>query len=613
MNVKNMLFRITGGLPVLILFSLVPLQAQFGGYRSPGQVEEWIMRITAEHPGSTRAMVLATSPGGRPVYLVEIGNETGNDEKSVPAVLVTANLEGTRPLATEGALRLAEMILEDPARYDTLNWYIIPAGNPDAASRFFESPLEENSRNDIPTNDDRDEQTDEDGPDDLNGDGWITQMRVRHPDGLWVIDDTDPRLMRKADPEKGEQGEYHLYTEGTDDDGDGNYNEDGHGGTNVNINFPFLFPYFTEPAGLYPGSTPESYAVMQFVFEHPDIAMVFSLGSTNFCMTPPRGGRKGEADLNRLRVPDRMAQRFGIDASRTYTMQEVLEALREAMPGETIDESDVAGALGLGAAVNPQEGDLQFYRKYAADYKAYLEERGASPRIESGPAADGSHELWAYFHVGVPVFSMDLWGIPKPVPDTASSGRQQAGQKEEGNGREVMELDQAMLHFSDSVLEGKGFTGWQPYDHPTLGAVEIGGFMPYLSHTPPYFMVDSLLNLQLPWILTLAGELPDLHIFKTERTSLGDGVYRVEAWIENRSMIPFPTHMGKRNRQPAPAVLILEGEGLEILTGLHRTPISSVEGKSRVKVSWVVHTDRAGALNLRLESKNGGRDRTTIN
>ena len=381
----------------------------------------------------------------------------------------------------------------------------------------------------------------------------------------------------------------------------------------MNLNFPFLFPYFTEPAGLYPGSTPESYALMKFVFEHPDIAMLFSFGSTNFCMTPPQGGRKGEADLNRLRVPERMAQRFGIDASRTYSMQEVLEALRAAMPGETIDESDVAGALGLGAAVNPQEGDLLFYRKLADDYKAYLGEHGESPRIEPGPAAEGSHELWAYFHVGVPVFSMDLWGIPRPEPDTTSSGRQQSGNKEGGSGKEGIELEKALLHFSDSMLDGKGFADWKPFDHPTLGTVEIGGFMPYLSHTPPYFMVDSLLALQLPWIFTLAGELPDLHILKTERTSLGDGVYRLEAWIENRSMIPFPTHMGKRNRQPAPAVLILEGEGLEILTGQKRTPISSVEGKSRVKVSWVVHTGRSDAMTLILESKNGGSDRITIN
>lgn len=95
----------------------------------------------------------------------------------------------------------------------------MPLGNPDAASRFFSTPLNEDSRNDFPTNDDLDDQTYEDGVYDLNGDGWITSMRVNHPAGEWIISDSDPRLMKKADPGKGEQGVFKIYSEGTDDDG----------------------------------------------------------------------------------------------------------------------------------------------------------------------------------------------------------------------------------------------------------------------------------------------------------------------------------------------------------------------------------------------------------
>ena len=602
------------GMICLTLWSLAPVYAQFEGYRTPGQVEEWVDQTVSAHPGTAKATLLSTSPGQRQVMLIEIGNETEKKEKSVPAVLVTANFEGTRPLATEGAIRLAEMILDNPAHYDSLNWYIVPLGNPDAAMRFFRQPLVEDPRNDIPTNDDRDELTDEDGTEDLNKDGWITQMRVKHPDGTWIVSEEDSRLMKVADPQKGEQGVYKIYTEGIDNDGDGLYNEDGPGGTNVNINFPFLFQYFTEPSGLYPGSTPESYDLMKFVFEHPDIAMIFSFGATNFCLTPPQGGRKGEADLSRLRVPERYAQRFGFDPSRTYTMDELVSAFREAMPGENIDESDIAGVLGLGAAVNPQDGDLVFYKKYAADYKDFLKEQGAvQERFEPEPAAEGSVELWGYFHVGVPVFSLDLWGIPKPVSDSASSVQGRAGDKNSEPGSEKFEKEMALLSFSDSLIGKEGFAEWQSYDHPTLGQVEIGGFRPYLFHTPPYTLVDSLLSLQVPWIFSLTGELPDLHIHATELTPLGEGVYRLEAWIENRSFIPFPTFMGKRNRQPAPAVLILEGDEPEFLTGTRRTAIGSVEGHSRVKVSWVVRTDHPTKLTLSLESKTGGGDRQTIN
>jgi hypothetical protein len=582
-------------------------------YRSPDQVGEWVRRMVASHPGVFTSTIIATSPGDRPVYLIEIGNETGSSEKLNPSVFVGANFEGTRPLATEGALYLAELILSDPGRYDHLNWYIVPVGNPDAASRYFHGPLNEDARNDLPANDDRDEQTDEDGVNDLNQDGWITLMRVRDPDGKWIISEKDERLMQKADPDKGEHGVFQILTEGIDEDGDGLFNEDGPGGTNVNLNFPFLFENFTETGGLYPGSTPESFGVMKFVFEHPDIAMIFSFGATNFCMVPPEGGRPGEADLNHLRVSERQASMFGLDPSRTYTMEELVKEVRAAYPQEEIDESDIAGFLELGAAVNPQEGDLVFYKKYAEAYKDFLEDQGFSlDRFGPSPAREGSFELWGYFHVGLPVFSMDLWGVPRPPLDSAQV--KDPGSKPKGGGPdgEKQELELALLAWSDSSLNGAGFAPWESFDHPDLGPVEIGGFIPYVTSTPPSSMVDSLLAVQVPWVFELAGALPDLKISDTKVTALGEGISQLEVWVENRSSIPFPTYMGKRNKHPAPAVLIMEGKDLEFLSGYGRTPVQSVSANSKVKLKWILNTRGSKEILLHLESRNAGRDQRTI-
>ena len=249
--------------------------------------------------------------------------------------------------------------------------------------------------------------------------------------------------------------------------------------------------------------------------------------------------------------------------------------------------------LGLGAALNPQAGDLVFYEKYASDYKTFLKERGADEnRIEPAPAKDGSFELWGYFQVGVPVFSMDLWGLSK---------------KDSGS------IDEAKLDFVDSQPGNSGFAEWEAYDHPTLGEVEIGGFVPYSCTTPPYEWADSLLNLQVPWILKLAGELPDLHIYETLTTAKGNGIYQLDIWVENRAFIPFPTDMGSRNRQPAPAVLTLEGEQVKFISGYKRTPISRVGGKSRVKTTLIIQMEKPGDVELRLESKTAGHDLQTIN
>lgn len=587
---------------LLFLIHPKPSEAQNSGYKTPDQVVNWAKQLELKHPNSVSYLQIANSPGERPVYVLRIGKDSENNSYSNPSVFVGANLEGDRPLATEGAIYLTESLLSDPSLYDSLNWYIMPMGNPDAAARYFQDTLWADSRNDLPTNDDKDEQTDEDGVNDLNGDGLITQMRVVHPAGEWKVSDSDPRLMQKADPKKGEQGVYRLYTEGIDDDGDGKYNEDGPGGTNVGINFPQLFEHFTESGGAFPGSTPESYALMKFIYDRPDIAMMVSFGSTNWCFTPPRGGRKGEADLNKIRLSERQARQFNLDQNRTYSISELVEIIKAENPEMNVDESMIAGYLGLGAALNPQAGDLQFYAKYADAYKTYLAEQGwKKERIDPLPAKDGSFELWGYFQVGLPVFSMDLWSIEK---DTSGLDKKSAS--------EELSYNKSLLAYSDLFLDKKGFVEWEPYEHPTLGQVEIGGFIPFLGTTPPYAWADSLLQIQIPWILKLANELPDLHIYDIKTTSRGEGVYQLDIWIENRAFIPFPTDIGSRNRQPAPAVLSLQGEALKFLSGNKRTPIARVGPNSRVKTTLLIQMEKSGDITFNLESKSAGNDLQTI-
>ncbi len=655
-------------MPALLIMPVL----SFGqAYKSPSQVNDWLKSTQKANAGFSKIHTLATTPGERQVLMLEIGPEVNSQTKNVPAILVTANFEGDRPLTTEGAIFLISEIISNESLRKDNTWYIIPEGNPDAAEAYFKKPLFENTRNDQSRNDDLDEQTDEDAPNDLNGDGFITKMRVKHPEGTWLPVASEPRLMRKADAKDGEQGVYKLYGEGLDDDKDGNYDEDGKGGTNVNINFPHLFKYFDPESGLYPGSTPESFELMKFVYEHPEIAMVFAFGKTNFCHTPPQGGRKGEADLSSIKVPERYARMFGADPEKTYTMAEIIEMVQAFVPaGMTVDESMVASFLGLGAAVNPQADDLVFYKKFSEDYKKYLEDKGLKgERFSPGKAADGSFELWSYYHLGLPVFSMDLWSVPKPekkkeegtgislddmekmsseefialgeekiaaflkengAPEQFNAERiiqgMQEGRmdpariaammkqmpKKETDEKEADPLEKATLDFSDKVLGGKGFVDWQEYDHPTLGKVEIGGFVPFTSTTPPYNIVDSILDLKVPWIFELVKELPELTMHETKVTAQGGGVYRLEVWVENTAYIPFPTSMGKRNKQPAPAIVSISGGNMTILSGLPRTPVEEVKGKERKKLSWIIKVEKTTSLEIKLESKNAGNDEKSV-
>ena len=262
---------------LLMLFLSSNAEMKFDSYHTPQQVNKALQGYAASG-AMARLHTLARSPGGRPLALLEIGPETDRKEKTLRAVFVAANMEGSVPIATEGALFLIQQLLAQEKLRSDKTWYVLPMGNPDASAGYFASPLMMNSRNATPHNDDMDDRTDEDGMEDLNGDGLITQMRVRHPEGEWIPIEGEPRLMKKADWSKGEKGLFKLYTEGLDNDGDGLYNEDGPGGVNIGIQFPHLFKFFTAEGGRWAGSEAESFALIKFLSDHKEIGLTLVFG-----------------------------------------------------------------------------------------------------------------------------------------------------------------------------------------------------------------------------------------------------------------------------------------------------------------------------------------------
>ena len=221
----------------------------FERYRSPQEANAALLAINKANPSQTALHTIATSPGGVDLVILEIGPDVGKKIRKTPAVFVVANMEGVVPVSTEAAVSLAERLPSSGSATKNRTWFILPNGNPDAATRYLRKPLVADERNASRWNDDMDDQTDEDGPDDLDGNGFITEMRVKDPAGEWIPVEGEPRLMRKADPAKGEKGIYKLLVEEIDNDGDGEYNEDPAGGANIGVTFPHLFRPWTATGG----------------------------------------------------------------------------------------------------------------------------------------------------------------------------------------------------------------------------------------------------------------------------------------------------------------------------------------------------------------------------
>ena len=643
----------------LVAFPLFSFSAVLDkAYHSPQQVNQQLKVWAKQYPNLVRLHSLGKSSGGCELLVLEIARQgtrlPSPDER--PAVFIGGNPEGTQLVATEAALVLAEKLLTR-ARQDeftkkfltTHTIYLAPLLNPDAAKRYFARVKLESMTNARPVDDDLDELVDEDGPEDLNKDGFITQMRVKDPEGSWIPDPKEPRLMRRADPKKGEKGLYKIYTEGIDNDGDGQYNEDPPGGVIVCQNFPHDFDYDNHKTGLWPVSEPETIALLKFLTTHNNIGFMFNFSSENTILNMRQTGR-AQAGSDKVRVPRRFATWLGLDPEKEYTLKELVSTFKgmNIGGGMEIDESMIAMMLGLGPAMDLDRQDRAYLEKIQEEYKEKLKKASLKyPERRAKGVMKGSLTAYAYFQYGVPVVAVDVWQVPEPekkkkgaagtltveklkkmsseeflalgeekiaaflkeqgapanfkaatVIKMVKSGRLtpakmaefMAKMPRQSGGQDSQHPQAYLLEWSDKKLNGQGFVDWQPYEHPTLGKVEIGGFVPFVRTAPPVEEIKKAVDVHTDFFFDLLKKLPTLEIAEVKIKPLADELFKVEIFLTNRGWWPTSTAQGRRARTAWPIRVELKlSEGQKVFSGRRVTTVPYIEGSGAVKkVEWTI-------------------------
>jgi len=268
-------------LPVFLLL-LHPAGAQ--EYRNHAQLSQKLKSLEASSAGLAKLRSITKTAGGKDIWLMEVGS---GDRSAHPAIAVVGGVEGSLLFSQELAVGFIEKLLAG-AKTDsiknllaTTTFYVYPSMSPDASEQYFASLKYERRGNTSATDDDRDGKTNEDPFEDLNGDGIITMMRVEDVTGKWKSHAADARVMVLANTEKGERGNYQLYTEGIDNDKDNAYNEDGEGGIHFNKSLTFDPPYFTPGAGEHPVSELENRALLDLLHEQANVFAVVTFGPAN--------------------------------------------------------------------------------------------------------------------------------------------------------------------------------------------------------------------------------------------------------------------------------------------------------------------------------------------
>jgi hypothetical protein len=560
------------------------------------QLQSQMARLATVHADIVTMLPVGMSHQQRKIDALRIA--AGERKPGRPGILIVANIDGpwvyTSGIALDHAQRLADGYATDPkikALLDSTTVYIIPRANPDAAEARFVKPLIEQRATGHGIDNDRDARNGEDPPSDVNDDGFVTLLRIADPDGEWMPDPVDPRAMIKADRKKGQRGIWKVMPEGRDSDHDKLTGEDGEFDAVVNRNFPQGWEPFKPESGLFATDEPEARALCDFILAHKDIALVMTYGMQDNLVEKP----KSVAD-NAPRV--------------------------KLLPPEGTLESDAA-----------------LYAEIGKHYKQITQNTTKGDNDDHG-----SFQAWCLQQRGLWTLDCALWSIPLDDASTKKDdakkdeGKHDDAKKDEQEGKgdsasadraarekskdggaspakskdddkPVPSDDAKRLRWIDAnKSESWRFIPWKPFQHPDVGAVEIGGFAPFGTIEPPEAERIKIAQSQFEFVLTLGDLLPRVKVESCVAKDLFNGLWEVKAAIVNDALLPLLSASARRSLAVRPArVTIRVSSGAQLLAGKKQELVWDLPGSGgRKEFRWLVSGTAPSAIRVEIDTDHAG-------
>ncbi|MDQ3950699.1 MAG: M14 family metallopeptidase [Gemmatimonadota bacterium] len=496
---------------------LVPGQIDWKHYHTSAEIEAFMRQWAERRPEIVELYEVGKSFAGRPIWQLTLTNKKTGKDTDKPAAFFEGGRHSGEITATESAFYLAWYLVEnygkDPAvtrLLDEKAIYVKPVVNPDG-SDMYRLTAQSNRSTVRPHDTDRDGLLDEDPGEDLDGDGFIRDMRQRVGPGKGDFtldpDDKSGRLMKRVGEGK---GDWKVYSEGIDNDLDGRYNEDGVGGLDLHRNYPENWR--PEPgrdatgrgwtqfgAGEFPLSEPETRAVVMWVLTHPNIAVANTMDTAvPMHLRPPSTCDEAECMFPTDRALYQHFDSVGLSLTRYPWAGDVYRTYHTRIP------------------VNPVTGDT------------------AQPTPLFGHSPD-----FGYFYVGAIWYGDELWN---------------GGRERDYDADGIVEPWE-VLRYCDEQFGGKCFKAWTKFQHPAHGEVEIGGFNPkfYIQNGPPEVMERWARN-QAMFNLYMAQSLPKVEIVSASITAVAPPARRdttaptheIRVTVRNAGRMPTALEQAKR-------------------------------------------------------------------
>ncbi len=548
------------------------------GYATPAQMASELRALAGQSAGLTVQEIGKAQTGQSLLVATLQTSSPGTDQ---PEMLIVANLEGDRPVASEVAMGIIRKLAQGGSPLlDAATVHVLPVANPDGAMHALVGGLPWRGS---AVDDDRDGRVDEDGPMDLNGDGKVLWLRVPSSSGAWHASEIDPRSSVKAKDVREHAGAFHLRREGMDVDGDRAFSEDSLGGISIDANFAHRWEQYAPAAGPFPLSESESRALAKFLIEHPNVACVLVLDDEDNLSKPSKGNDKVKIDST-----DQMTADAGIVAVLS-------KRLKPEKPSGAKEKADTSAA----------DGDTPESSNEETDKEEAKEEEPAWTAPRTGEQGKGNFADWAYFQRGAIVLESAVWSHPLDAKDP----QDKALPKEAGD-------EEKLLAWADRTYGSACFQPWTPFVHQDLGKVEIGGLMPLVQKNPPASSIADLVEHYSTFVESLAPDFARIEWSEVNYTALDDkGVFDIRAKLVNRGRFATTTAMGQKNRVSLPVRVALElPEGAQLLVGRAHSSVARLTGFGGFQeYHWIVQVPPgAGNPKLVARSMTAGAARLTL-
>lgn len=560
----------------------VPRFDQF--YRHP-ELTRLLQDFAAARPELVALRSIGRSHEGRDIWLVAVTNTRTGADTDKPGFWTDGNIHAAELTASTACLYWLHFLVTHYGQagetgrqvtelLDTRVVYLCPRLNPDGAELALADRPRHIRSGTRPYPSDE-EPVDGLTVEDVDGDGRVLQMRIADPHGGWKPHPREPRLLVPREP--GETGGryYRVMPEGTLRNYDGlqiRVNRDREG-LDLNRNFPAYWRQEFEQAGAgpYPTSEPETRAMVDFFAKHPNIGAAVSFHTHSGVILRPMG---------------------------------------------TQSDDDMT----------PE--DLWIYKR--------LSDLGA--KLTGYPAISIFHEFkyhpkeivtgtqdWVYEHLGALFWTVELWAPNREAGITDYDWIHWYRDH-------PPEDDLKLLQWSDGECAGRAHIDWYAFQHPQLGAVELGGWdkMNYWRNPPPHLREREVQRFPA-WLLQLALALPRLEVLRTEVRALGEDCWRVRFAVANSGYLPAYVSRRALERKVARGVVfeIRPGEGVGLASGVERIVGAQLEGHApktslqafvpdpgvtadRAVAEWIVRGPRGARVSLSAAADRAGTVRTEI-